>query len=363
MADTLVVKPDAGFIREVMASGGEDLKKCYQCATCSVVCELSPEDAPFPRRQMLHAQWGLTDRLVGDPAVWLCHNCRECSDRCPRGARPGDVLGAIRSQVIRRVAVPGFMGRLVASPAALPLLFLLPVLIFAWMAATAAPVEPGAPLEFANWFPIEMLEPLFFLVSGLAILAFALGIVRFVGVLRAAGVPAPTLAALGATLVEVARHGRFKQCAHPTQRYWGHLLTFWGFVGLAAMGTAVGIGTMIGVMHTPLAIASPWKIFANLSAVVVLAGTLLLLVARLRDPAARAHSTYFDWLFLITLIGVVITGISAELLRLGQVASAMFAVYFVHLVLIFSLFLYAPYSKFAHLAYRTVAMAATGRRR
>lgn len=362
MAETVLIEPDADFINGVMASGGEDLKKCFQCATCSVVCRLAPDDAPFPRRQMLHAQWGLKDRLMADPAVWLCHNCRDCSEQCPRGARPGDVLGAVRSQVIRGFAFPAFMGRMASSPAALPILLLLPAVIFAVIAALAGTPEAGRPLEFANWFPIGVLEPLFFTVSGLVILAFAVGLARFVRALRVAGVPPPTLAALVAALVEIARHDRFGECEHPAPRRWGHFLTFWGFMGLAFMGTAVGIGTMAGVMHTPLAITSPCKLFANVSAVVALAGTLLLLVERVRDPDARAHSTYFDWLFLLTLVGVVITGISAELLRLGQAASAMFIVYFVHLVLIFSLFMYAPYTKFAHLAYRTVAMAATGRR-
>jgi hypothetical protein len=37
----------------------------------------------------------------------------------------------------------------------------------------------------------------------------------------------------------------------------------------------------------------------------------------------------------------------------------MYPVYFVHLTLIFCLFLYGPYSKFSHFIYRTIAMAAT----
>ncbi len=59
-------------------------------------------------------------------------------------------------------------------------------------------------------------------------------------------------------------HKRFKNCGKERVRFWGHLLTLWGFAGLAFMGTVVGIGTMVGLMHTPLALdATRWKIFAN----------------------------------------------------------------------------------------------------
>ena len=64
MPAATLVRPDTDLIRGVLASGGGDLKKCFQCATCSTVCELSPEDAPFPRKQMMEAQWGLKDRLL-----------------------------------------------------------------------------------------------------------------------------------------------------------------------------------------------------------------------------------------------------------------------------------------------------------
>lgn len=361
MAEAMTVQPDVGFIKGVMKSGGCDLKKCYQCATCSVVCALSPEEAPFPRKQMIEAQWGLKDKLLADPALWLCHNCGDCTSRCPRGAKPGEVMGALRSQAIRSFAAPGFLGKAVANSMTWPLLFVPGILVFGAL-ALYGPKEVTEPREFANVFPLHLLEPLFFVICGLVLLAFAVGLARFVKALRSAGVNGAILAGLVPALVEIMTHKRFKECGKEKNRYWGHLLTLWGFAGLAFMGTVVGIGTMAGIMHTPLALTNPWKLFANACALVILIGGLILLGDRLFDAEKRKASTYFDWFFLLTVVGVVFTGILSELLRLGQAVTAMYAVYFVHLVLIFALFVYAPYSKFAHLLYRTVAMAATRKR-
>ena len=106
MAETYVIDPDLDFINKVGALGGEDLKKCYQCATCSVACPISPDTKPFPRKEMIAASWGLKDKLVGNADIWLCHNCGDCSTRCPREAKPADVLAAVRTYTIEEYAQP-----------------------------------------------------------------------------------------------------------------------------------------------------------------------------------------------------------------------------------------------------------------
>ncbi len=356
MPAAILVRPDVDLIRGLLASGGGDLKKCFQCATCSTVCELSPEDAPFPRKQMIQAQWGLKDRLLKDPAIWLCHNCGQCTTYCPRGARPGDVFGALRREVIKGFAFPAFLGRMVSDPRMLPVVFLLPALIFAAILLWAPRGLPTPELEFANAFPVPILEMLFFAVAGLVVVAFAISIRRFLAAIMPPG-SGSIMQGLFPALAMIATHERFAKCADNRSRFWGHLLMLWGFAGLALVGTIVGIGSMFGVMRTPLPLLHPAKIFANLCAVVILAGLAFLFAHRIGNSRDRVASTYFDWFFLLTLAGVVVTGVLSEALRLSQLR-LMYPVYFIHLVLIFALFLYAPYSKFAHLAYRTVAVAA-----
>jgi quinone-modifying oxidoreductase subunit QmoC len=53
---------------------------------------------------------------------------------------------------------------------------------------------------------------------------------------------------------------------------------------------------------------------------------------------------------------VVFTGFATEALHYIRLEPHRHLAYFVHLVFVFALLIYLPYSKLAHLAYRTVAL-------
>ena len=67
-------------------------------------------------------------------------------------------------------------------------------------------------------------------------------------------------------------------------------------------------------------------------------------------------SSYYDNLFLYIVFGVGLTGILSMLARYADLKMIGYPIYYVHLVLVFVLLIYSPYSKFAHFVYRTVAL-------
>lgn len=359
MADALLLQPDQDFIREVTANSGGDLKKCFQCATCSSVCSLSTESRPFPRRQILEAQWGMKSQLIGDPAIWLCHDCGDCTARCPRGARPSAVMGALRLAAIRRLAFPKFMGKMIGHIEYGAALFVFSFVVLLLLAIPPVPGTGAHPLIFAQMFPKDRLEPLFFAVGAYVVLALVIGAMRFIKALRAEGNEGPILPSLFPALLEIISHRRFASCETGRSRRWGHLLILSSFLGLAIMGTVVGVGSMFGLMDTPIPLTNPLKMWANLCALALLVGVAMLYWNRLVNQEKRTGSSYCDWYFLGLLGGVGLTGLISETLRLAQVADWMYTIYFIHLSLVLTLFLCTPYSKFVHFLYRTIAMAAT----
>jgi len=274
MPDPHPVKPDRDFLQTILAEGGEDLKKCFQCATCSVVCELSDGRNPFPRKEMIWAQWGLKDRLVADPDVWLCFQCNDCSTRCPRGARPGDVMAAIRRETVLHYAVPGFLGRWANHPQYGPLLLGLPAVLLGLVLLVRFPPAPGASqkIVFSYWamLPQWVLISLFGFFSVLAFLAVIAGVVRFWRAMKAAGARAGnTTVAKGlgpsivAALKSILTHDDFTMCTVERRRLVSHFCVFYGFTALFVVSIWVMTASIPWPALSPTGLSweccSPWR--------------------------------------------------------------------------------------------------------
>ena len=358
MPETKTIRPDLDFVRSIIESGGDTVKQCMQCANCSVACELSPPSSPFPRKEMVMAQWGMRDELLVDPDIWLCFGCTDCSIQCPRGARPGDVMNAVRKEAIREFSPFGVIQKGLESPKYLPILILVPIVIWALIYLIGANPE-GKASYFDGIFPPGILEPVLGAMTMLGSLLFAIGAFRYWKALLKAH-PAPAgasfVGAVIAGMTDVLTHAKFRKCEAGGTRALGHMLMFYGFVLILTGGTIVGIGFMLGMLDLPLGWLNPLKIMLNLGAIGLIAGTFILLRYRMTRPERQMKATYYDWFFIVVLFLTGVTGLLTELARAIDLKYLAFGVYFIHLVTVFCLLGYAPWSKIAHLVYRTVAL-------
>jgi quinone-modifying oxidoreductase subunit QmoC len=377
MAGEILIKPDLDFVKRIVAAGGDTAKKCYQCDTCSVVCNISPDTKPFPRKEMIQAQWGLKD-VLKSPDIWLCHQCSDCTVLCPRGAKPGEVLGVLRQMAIEHYAFPAILARMVGDIRFLPLLVLFPMVILVFVLKFLGVLGlkvaeglthqglaiPQGKIIYAKWFPTLAIDAIFMGAAGFAAFVFFQGVRRYWNDINVnpwtVKLKGGVLKNLVAVVTDILAHNRFKKCETTFARSLNHLMVVFGFIFLAVVtGTAF---LLEWVFH----IDSPYNLFSNLwwLKVIALIGTGLLLygiyqvyLARKANAEQAGPGTYFDWQLIYLVAAVGLTGaLSYGLRALLPIPVLAYPMYFLHLTAVFCLFFFAPFTKLAHLVYRTVAM-------
>ncbi len=382
------VQPDLDFIRDMKKAGGETLKKCFQCATCSVVCPLSSDGDPFPRREMIYAQWGLKEKLISDTNVLLCHQCGDCSTHCPRGARPAEVLGAIRAYAYQFYGWPKCLAKLTSSAKNLPILIAIPaaIILLVWIISGGMQIPTheafsryGYTRFFGHWDfrwlaqNVLAIQLMFVPVSALAIYASYRGVTAmWKAMSKNVGITEPLYRPsvyqfvtefFWPSVVEIVKHNRFKKCKTNSARLKGHLplmLAFIAlfFVTLFAMFRQDILGIFWPQFHGPMAMWNPVKILANVAGVAMIYGAWVMWKDRRKmEKAGEASNTFYNWFLLWMIMAVAITGFAAQNLRLLGMPLIGYISYYLHLISVMMLFAYMPYTKFAHLVYRTFAMA------
>ncbi len=367
MSERNLIKPDIQLIRDLKKNGGEDFKKCFQCATCSSVCQLSTEEYSFPRKQLRLAQWGLKDQLMEDPGPWLCFYCGDCSKRCPRNVNPGETMMALRryltslydwtglSKLLYR-SVYWEIGILVAAAAAIALMFTIPSNFGFGLLSRSG----SAPL---NSVMLEKFAPVGIVDWGDRILAVLLSVLllsnaarMFLGLTRNEKIPFKLfLTQLPFFIFQGVTQKRWKDCnSKETFKNWlRHLFLVTGY----------------GIMFTLVVVFLPWfqikdstlhwtSILGYYATVVLIISTIWIIIDRVKKGTEMHKFSHFsDWLFPIMLFLAALTGILLHVFRVANMPMDTYVMYMIHMMVVVPmLFVEVPFGKWSHLLYRPLAI-------
>jgi heterodisulfide reductase subunit C len=104
-----ILRVDPSFKYRVMkADGGDTLKVCFQCGTCTSTCPIARYTETFRPNQLIHmAKIGIPDLLKKD-SIWMCVSCYACTERCPQGLEVTEIMRVFKNLSNEDGFVPAF---------------------------------------------------------------------------------------------------------------------------------------------------------------------------------------------------------------------------------------------------------------
>lgn len=350
---------------DLFEEANRQLTICNACRYCEGYCALFR--AIETRR----------DFLKGDVLylAHLCHDCRACYYACMY-APPHEfainipqIMSEVRIASYRRWSWPQLLARsftdrrigIALGVVAAALVVVLSLVLVSPDVLFSRQLGPGA---FYRIIPY-----LAMVIPGLALFFYGIGIwarggLRFwsetTSLLRKpGGVKALTHAlteALGLQYLKGGGPGCYYPEKQPSAvRRVYHSFTFWGFLFCFTATILAAIYQDFFHWLPPYSLSSAPVIFGAVGGVALIIGTSGLIWFKLKstsEPAATGAST-LDYVFLVTLALTALTGLLTLIFRATPALGSLLTL---HLALVAALFITAPYGKFVHFVYRSLAL-------
>ncbi len=101
-------KLDANFKYEIAGKpGGENIKKCFACGTCTAGCPVFHVEHGYnPRKIIRMILLGLRERVISSKTIWFCSQCYTCSANCPQDVDFSDIMFSLRDLAVKEGYAP-----------------------------------------------------------------------------------------------------------------------------------------------------------------------------------------------------------------------------------------------------------------
>lgn len=88
-------------------SGGENIKACFACGTCSAGCPIREFYPDYNPRKIVHmVLLGMKKEVLSSPVIWLCSTCYTCYERCPQDVKLIEVMNVLKNMATEEGYAP-----------------------------------------------------------------------------------------------------------------------------------------------------------------------------------------------------------------------------------------------------------------
>lgn len=378
------VQSEPGLLTDIRKYGHFDTNACYQCGSCTVVCDLAKDSVSFPRKMLQSALFGLKGLLRGSLEPWICYYCGDCSTTCPRETEPGEAMMTLRRWLTAQYDWTGLSAKMYRSKLwELGALFVVGAFMsfLIWyfhgpLVTERVELNTFAPAHTVHTFDLIMFCVLaFFLFTnafrmywfsmhqGKKANVFAVlkgfmedgfGYTEHQG--EKVKIPLRMfLAEIQTLIVNFFTQKLFLSCKNNKGRWFKHFLLVSGYVIMLLLVVAFLMWFQTDNIYP---ITHPQRWLGYYATIVLLYCTIEIIIGRIKKrEQIHKFSDFSDWMFPVLLFLTTVSGILVHIFRYMGLPLATYYTYAIHLVIaVAMLVIEVPFGKWAHLVYRPLAV-------